>query len=260
MKAGFNPSPNSAVHPKEPNELAELRREIERAGVDGFIVPRADEHQNEYVPANAERLLWLTGFSGSAGLAVVLKDRAALFVDGRYSEQAKTQVDASVFDLRNIADESPAEWIGRNLRPGQKLGYDPRLLTPDSVSRFSSACASAKGYLVTLRANPIDLIWRDRPPPPLGIIVQHKLRLAGEGASSKIARVKAALNHVSGLIVSDPHNLAWLLNIRGNDVSHTPLPLGFAYVPIEGRPVLFVDLEKALGNCPGESLRACRTG
>lgn len=224
--------------------MSKLRREIESAGADGFIVPRADEHQNEYVPANAERLLWLTGFSGSAGMAVVLKDRAALFVDGRYSEQAKTQVDASVFELRNIADESPAEWIGRNLRLGEKLGYDPRLLTPESVSRFSSACASAKGELVTLDANPIDLIWRDRPPPPLGMIVQHKLRFAGEGVSSKIARVKAALNRVSGLIVSDPHNLAWLLNIRGNDVSHTPLPLGFAYVPIEGRPVLFVDSRK----------------
>ena len=224
--------------------LSELRGEIQRAGADGFIVPRADEHQNEYVPAGAERLLWLTGFAGSAGTAVVLKDKAALFVDGRYTEQAKAQVDASVFELRNVAEEPPAQWIRRNLQDGEKLGYDPRLHTPESVSRYSTACAAAKGELVTLRANPIDLVWRDRPPPPQGTIVQHKLRFAGEAVPSKIGRVRAGLTEADGLIVSDPHNLAWLLNIRGSDVPHTPLPLGFAYLPVEGRPVLFLDSRK----------------
>ncbi len=221
--------------------LVELRRELEKLGVDGFIVPRADEHQNEYVPANAERLLWLTGFAGSAGLAIILKDKAALFVDGRYTEQAKLQVDRSLFELRHAVDDPPTEWIAKNLRPGDRLGYDPRLHTPDSVSRLSSACSKAQAHLISVAPNPIDMIWRDRPGPPLGVITQHKARFAGENALVKIAGVRKALEGVDGLLVSDPHNLAWLFNIRGGDVSHTPLPLGFAYVRAEGRPLLFVD-------------------
>jgi len=224
--------------------LTDLRRELQRLGIQGFVVPRADEHQNEYVPANAERLLWLTGFPGSAGIALVLKDKAALFVDGRYTEQAKLQVDSSLFELRHTVDDPPFEWIGRNLRSGDRLGYDPRLLTPDSVSRFASACRKAQAELIAIDANPIDTIWRDRPAAPLGVITQHKMRFAGESAAAKIAGVRKALNGVDGLLVSDPHNLAWLFNIRGSDVSHTPLPLGFAYLRSEGRPVLFLDSRK----------------
>jgi Xaa-Pro aminopeptidase len=224
--------------------LGELRRELDKLGIQGFIVPRADEHQNEYVPANAERLLWLTGFAGSAGIAVILKDKAALFVDGRYTEQARLQVDTSAFELRHAVDDPPAEWIGRNLRPGDRLGYDPRLLTPDSVSRFASACRKAQAELIAIDADPIDTVWKDRPAAPLGVITQHKMRFAGESAAAKIASVRKALDGVDGLLVSDPHNLAWLFNIRGSDVSHTPLPLGFAYVRAEGRPILFVDSRK----------------
>ncbi len=224
--------------------LAELRRELEKLGIQGFIVPRADEHQNEYVPANAERLLWLTGFAGSAGIAVVLKDKAALFVDGRYTEQAKLQVDRALFELRHAVDDPPVEWIAQNLRPGDRLGYDARLHTPDSVSRFSSACRKAQSHLIGVDANPIDAVWKDRPGPPLGAITQHKTRFAGESAAAKIAGVQKALDGVDGLLVSDPHNLAWLFNIRGGDVSHTPLPLGFAYVRTEGRPILFLNSRK----------------
>jgi Xaa-Pro aminopeptidase len=224
--------------------LTELRRELDKLGIQGFIVPRADEHQNEYVPANAERLLWLTGFAGSAGIAVILKDKAALFVDGRYTEQARLQVDTSAFELRHAVDDPPAEWIGRNLRPGDRLGYDPRLLTPDSVWKFALACRKAQAELIAIDADPIDAVWRDRPAAPLGVITKHKMRFAGESAAAKIASVRKALNGIDGLLVSDPHNLAWLFNIRGSDVSHTPLPLGFAYVRAEGRPVLFLDSRK----------------
>ncbi len=224
--------------------MAELRRELESLRLQGFIVPRADEHQNEYVPANAERLQWLTGFGGSAGIAVVLKEKAALFVDGRYTEQAKSQVDASLFELRHLVDDPPAEWIGRTLRPGERLGYDPRLHTPDSAARFASACRGVQAELVAVDVNPIDAIWKDRPGPPLGVITQHKGRYAGESAAAKIAGVRAALTGADGLLITDPHNLAWLFNIRGADVSHTPLPLGFAYVPAERRPTLFLDSRK----------------
>jgi Xaa-Pro aminopeptidase len=224
--------------------VAALRRELESAGVDGFIVPRADEHQNEYVPSSEERLLWLTGFSGSAGAAVVLKDKGALFVDGRYTEQAKAQTDRAIFELRHVVDDPAAEWIRRNLKPGEKLGYDPRLHTPDTVARFSAAAEKAGAGLVALPANPIDAVWRDRPEPPLGIIAQHRGRFAGESATAKIARVREALMGAAGLLISDPHNLAWLFNIRGSDVAHTPLPLGFAYVPADGRPIIFIDSRK----------------
>ncbi len=229
---------------KRDERLGELRRELERLSIQGFVVPRADEHQNEYVPPNAERLLWLTGFSGSAGIAVVLKDKAALFVDGRYTEQANLQADPSLFELRHAIEDPPTEWIGRNLHPGDKLGYDPRLHTPDSAARLASACDKAQAQLIALKANPIDTIWKDRPGPPLSVITHHKAKFAGESAAAKLERVRGALAGVDGLLVTDPHNLAWLFNIRGGDVLHTPLPLGFAYVRVEGRPVLFLDSRK----------------
>jgi len=235
------------------SRVALLRGEIERAGLAGIIAPRADEHQNEYVPPSEERLLWLTGFSGSAGTAIVLKEQAALFVDGRYTEQAAAQTDRSVFEIRHLIEDPPSAWIGQKLLPGQKLGYDPRLHTPDAAARFAAACVKAGAELFAVAENPIDRLWTDRPAPPLGPIVPHKLRFAGEAASAKIDRVQQKLADVDGLLVSDPHNLAWLLNIRGSDVAHTPLPLGFAYLPREGRALVFLDGRK-LSNAMRDSL------
>ena len=134
--------------------VAALRAELAREDLAGFIVPRADEHQNEYVPPNAERLRWLTGFAGSAGIAVVLKDAAALFVDGRYTAQVKAQADGSVFEFRHIMDEPPGDWIARKLKRGDKLGYDPHLHTPDAVARFAAACEKAGAGLVALGLEP----------------------------------------------------------------------------------------------------------
>ena len=147
-----------------------LRAELKRRGLAGFIVPRADEHQNEYVPACAERLLWLTGFSGSAGLAIVLMARAAIFIDGRYTVQVVEQVDVKVFAPRHVIDEPPGAWIGAHLKAGERLGYDPWLHTPEAVERFAKACASAGGELVACESNPLDAVWMDRPPPPMGAV------------------------------------------------------------------------------------------
>jgi Xaa-Pro aminopeptidase len=224
--------------------VGQLRVELEKRGLAGFIVPRADEHQNEYVPANAERLRWLTGFAGSAGLAVVLKDSAALFVDGRYTEQVKTEADASVFEFRHVPEEPPTEWIQRHLKRDDKLGYDPRLHTPEAVARYATACEKAGAGLIPVDANPIDAVWPDRPPAPLGAITPHKLRFAGESTAAKITRVRQTIGPSQGLLISDPHNLAWLFNVRGSDVSYTPLPIGWAYLPLEGRPVAFIDGRK----------------
>jgi Xaa-Pro aminopeptidase len=224
--------------------VAALREELKRRGLDGFVVPRADEHQNEYVPASAERLLWLTGFSGSAGVAVVLIDRAAIFVDGRYTLQAPEQVDVSVFTPQHVIDEPPTAWIETHLKAGERLGYDPWLHTPDAVERLAQAAKKAGGELVAVDANPVDAVWPDRPAPPLGMVRRHKRRYCGEAAGAKIGRVRAALKSSDGLVISDPHDVAWLFNIRGADVAHTPLPLAYAFVPAEGRPTLYVDGRK----------------
>ncbi len=216
--------------------VAALRAELAARGLDGFVAPRADEHQNEYVPAAAERLLWLTGFSGSAGQAVVLRDAAAIFVDGRYSVQAPAQVDGAVFAVRHLVDQPPSAWIEANLKPGERLGYDPWLHTPEMVERLSKACRAAGGELVAVDSNPIDAVWSDRPAAPLGPVSAHRARLCGENATGKIARIRAALVTSDGLLVSDAHNVAWLFNIRGTDVAHTPLPLSFAYAAASRPP------------------------
>jgi len=224
--------------------VAALRAELASRGLAGFVVPRADEHQNEYVPPGAERLMWLTGFSGSAGLAIVLADKAALFVDGRYTLQAPAQIDGSAFAVKHVVSEPPSAWIEANLGAGGRLGYDPWLHTPESVERLAKACRAAGGELIAVETNPIDAIWTDRPGPPLAPIHAHPERLAGERASAKLKRVGEALKGADGLLVSDAHSVAWLFNIRGGDVAHTPLPLAFAYEPREGRPTLFVDAGK----------------
>jgi Xaa-Pro aminopeptidase len=226
-----------------------LRTELSVRGLDGFIVPRADRFQNEYVPPSDERLAWLTGFSGSAGMAIVLADRAVLFVDGRYQVQVRDEVDAAIFTIEHLVDNPPPAWIKANLAAGAKLGYSPWLHTVDGAERLAKACADANASLVAVEDNPVDAIWTDRPEPPLGPVVAHDMRYAGEQAADKLARVGAELARDAAdmLVVSDPHAVSWLFNIRGSDVPHTPVALAFAMVPQEGRPTIFVDLRK-LGN------------
>ncbi len=229
--------------------VAALRAELARRGLDGFVLPRADKQQNETVPPSDERLKWLTGFSGSAGIAIVLADRAALFVDGRYTLQVRDQVDTSIFAIEHMIDSSPHVWLENNLEPGAKLGYDPWLHTLAGAEKLAKAAAAAGAGLEPAEPNPIDGIWTDRPPPPLGPLVLHDLRFAGESAAAKLARVQAeiAKAKADALVVSDAQAVAWAFNIRGADVAHTPLPLAFAIVPREGRPSLHVDGRK-LGN------------
>jgi Xaa-Pro aminopeptidase len=224
------------------SRLAALRKELGRQGVSGFIVPRADRHQNENVAASEERLAWLTGFTGSAGLAIVLKDRAVLFVDGRYTLQVKEQVDLSVIEPVPLATTSPEKWLEKNLSAGMKLGYDPWLHTPGQIERFEKAATGAE--LVPLVANPIDAIWKDRPPLPKGAVTRHPPRLAGKAAGKKLARIVDALGKADALLVSDPHAVAWAFNIRGKDVSYTPLPLAFSLIRKNDKPRLYIDPTK----------------
>ncbi|HEX2554093.1 MAG TPA: aminopeptidase P family protein [Microvirga sp.] len=229
-----------------PERIARLRQELARRGLAGFVVPRADEHQSEYVPKNAERLAWLTGFTGSAGTAVVLLDKAALVVDGRYTIQAQEQVDTGVITPVKLAESSAEDWIAANLPEGAALAYDPWLHTSDGLKRLEEAAVRAGGRLAPVDMNLVDVIWVDRPPPPRAPVRPHLEALAGESAEAKLARLRAKLAEakVDALVVSDPHNLAWTFNLRGGDVGHTPLPFGYVIVPREGRPTLFLDPAK----------------
>ena len=226
--------------------VAALRTELARRGLTGFIIPRSDRHQNEYVPASEERLAWLTGFTGSAGAAIVLMERAVLFVDGRYTLQVREQVDTSLFTIEHLVETPPDRWIETNLTSADRLGYDPWLHTVESAERLAKACAAVGATLVAVEPDLIDAIWSDRPSPPLGAVTLHDLRFAGEAAEDKLARIRAELVKLraDALIVSDPHAVAWAFNIRGADVAHTPLPLAFAVIPQAGRPTLFVDGRK----------------
>jgi len=226
--------------------LSALRAELKRRGLDGFIVPRADRHQNEYVAPSEERLPWLTGFTGSAGAAVVLSDRAVIFVDGRYLLQVREQIDETLFSVEHLVDNPPDKWLEANLPAGAHFGYDPWLHTADAAEKLSKACAAAGATLTPAEPNPIDSAWTERPAPPLGRVTVHDQKFAGDTAQAKLARIQAEIAKLKGdaLIVSDPHNVAWAFNIRGADVSHTPLPLSFARVPREGRPALYIDGRK----------------
>jgi Xaa-Pro aminopeptidase len=228
--------------------LAALRAELKRRGLDGLIVPRADRYQNEYVPPCAERLAWLTGFTGSAGVAIVLAERAAIFVDGRYLVQVREEVDSAAFTVEHLVEHPPAAWIEENLPAGAKLGYSPWLHTVDTAERLAKAADAAGGSLVAVAENPLDALWQDRPPPPRGAVVVHDLRYAGEDAAAKLARVQQTFaKRADVLIVSDPPAVSWLFNIRGRDVPHVPVVLAFATVARSGRPTIYIDPGKLAG-------------
>jgi Xaa-Pro aminopeptidase len=246
FEARFQSFEDKAERAASGPRLAALRTELARRGLTGFIVPRSDRHQNEYVPASEQRLAWLTGFTGSAGVAVVLMQRALLFIDGRYTLQAREQVDTSLFAIEHLVDTPPDRWIEENLAIGDRLGYDPWLHTVEGAERLGKACAAAGATLIAVEPDLIDAIWADRPAPPLGAVTVHDVRFAGEAAEDKLARIRAevAKLRADALVVSDPHAVAWTFNIRGADVAHTPLPLAFAIVPQAGRPSLYVDGRK----------------
>ncbi|OKL45384.1 aminopeptidase P family protein [Pseudovibrio exalbescens] len=229
-----------------PARLAALRGELASRGLDGFLVPREDAHQGEYVPASECRLEWLTGFSGSAGVAAVVGEAAAIFVDGRYTIQVREQVDLSVFKYRHLHEQPLTSWLAEVLKPGMKVGYDAMLHPVSQVRKLKSVCDEAGAELVAVESNLVDSVWDDRPEPPLGAVHLHPLEFAGEEAITKIARIGKIIGEkkAEAAVLTQPDSIAWLFNIRGSDVMHTPLPLAFAIVPAEGKPTLFIDGRK----------------
>ncbi|MGF0538554.1 aminopeptidase P family protein [Agrobacterium sp. ES01] len=223
-----------------------LRARFDGLGVDGFLVPRADEYQGEYVPASAERLAWLTGFTGSAGIVLVTRTQAVVFVDGRYTTQLVEQVDGEVFTGGDLVGEPPHKWIPANLPSGFRLGIDPWLHTGAEVRRLQKALAEKDGSLVLLEANPLDAIWDNRPAEPRGAVTIQGDSYAGVLAKDKIATIAAELQkkHLGAVLITDPSSVAWIFNIRGADVPHTPHPLARALVHADGSAEIFLSKHK----------------
>ncbi|WP_316978104.1 aminopeptidase P family protein [Shumkonia mesophila] len=233
--------------------LAALRDHLAGRRLDGFVVPRADAYPGEYLPGAAERLAWLTGFTGSAGAAVILKEKAAVFVDGRYTLQVRKQVDGGLYEYRHLTDEPPAEWIAHHLRAGGRLGFDPWLHSAAQAATLRRACEKAGAELTAVADNPIDAIWADRPPMPLSPMVAHPLTVAGEPSEAKRRRMAEAMvrDGAASAFIAASESIAWLLNVRGGDVPFTPLTLAFAVLHEDATVDLYVDGRKV----PAETRR-----
>ncbi len=241
------PIPPKKVPAAAPAEarLNALRAALAQAELHGFLVPRADEHQGEYVPRAAERLAFLTGFTGSAGLAIVLPERAAVFVDGRYTLQVGAEVDARLYEICHLTKTPPDEWIAAAAKPGERIAYDPWLHTPDGLARLKAAAAKAGAALVPV-PNAIDAIWADRPPVPAAPIAPHPAEFAGKSSADKRAEIAKGLatDGIAAAVLTLPDSIAWLLNVRGGDVAHSPLPLSFAILMRDAAADWFVDPRK----------------
>lgn len=226
-----------------------LRRELATRGLDGFYVPHDDEYQNEYLPDANERLAWATGFTGSFGSAFVFTDKAVLFADGRYTLQAADQTDPALFEVVDIPDPGAFGWLAQQALKGKRVGYDPRLMSPNDVAALAAAAAKAGAELVAVSENPIDAAWKDRPPQPMAKVVPHSVKHAGVAHTEKLESVGAQLarDGADAAVLTSPASLAWAFNIRGGDVSCTPLPLGRAILNADGSAELFIDEAKTDG-------------
>lgn len=249
MRQTFDESTDPSFGPKH---VPLIRAAMAAQGLDGFLVPHEDEHQNEYLPAANDRLAWASGFTGSAGAGVILKDRAAVFVDGRYTLQVREQVDQDVFEIRDLVEGGVPAYL-ETAASGAVIGYDARLHSPAALDGLKAAAARAGATLKPVAANPVDQAWGEaRPAQPMAPIVPHHVEYAGEESSSKRARVGAAIAALGGeaAVITAPASIAWLLNIRGGDVIRSPLPLSQAILNADGTARLFIEPAKVTQGLP----------
>lgn len=226
--------------------LAALRAEMDKRGLSGFVVPLTDEHQSEYVPEYAQRLAWISGFGGSAGMAVIMADRAAIFVDGRYTIQVAAEVDAAVYDIQHLIDNPPLEWIKKNASEGDLIGYDPFLHTIGWVQKWSEGLGPFGISLKACDGNPIDAAWPDQPGEPMSMAALHDVAFAGESAAEKRTSVASVLTEkgADACVLTSLDSIAWAFNIRGADISHMPVAMSFALLQADGTADLFINPEK----------------
>ncbi len=229
-----------------------LRTEMKAQGLDGFIIPHDDEYQNEYIPAYAERLMWATGFSGSAGAAVIMQNEAVMFTDGRYTLQVRQQADSDFFDYQDITTTPVDSWLVENAPKGAAIGYDPMLHTTANVKRLKAAADKAGFSLVAVLNNPVDRAWKDQPPAPLAPARPHDLKFAGKSSADKRQELAAAIAKAGAdtVLITAPPSIAWLFNIRGEDVARSPLPLARALLHKDGAATLFIAPEKVGNELP----------
>jgi Xaa-Pro aminopeptidase len=228
------------------DRLALLRAVMKKQKLTGFIVPRQDEFQGEYVASYAERLNWLTGFAGSWGMAIITHKKAAIFVDGRYTVQVREQVDTKLITPQHLIDEPPTTWISENLKKGDRLGFDPWLITTGEAKRFATACEKVGAKLVPVAKNLIDQIWADQPARPSNPLSVQPLQFAGRSVKDKLADMSGALSKAAAdaAVLAEPSSVSWVLNIRGGDVPFTPVVLAYAIIHKKGKAELFVDKNK----------------
>ena len=226
--------------------LDALRKELKARGLDGFVVPISDEHMSEYVGGYAQRLAWLTGFGGSAGTAAVLADRAAIFVDGRYTIQVRDQVDGRLFEYRSVPAEPIPAWLADHAPAGAKIGFDPWLHGKPWVDACTAALAAKGATMVPVASNPLDAVWADRPVPSPAPALVHPTELAGQSSEAKRSQVAEWLAEkgLDAAVVSALDGVAWLLNIRGSDVERTPVALSFVIAHADGTAELFIAEDK----------------
>ena len=226
--------------------LAALRAQLAAQKLDGFVIPLTDEHMSEYVGSYAQRLAWLTGFEGSAGSAVVMADRAAIFVDGRYTLQVRDQVDGTLYAYESVPETSTAQWLGEKAKAGQRIGFDPWLHSRGWVEEARRRLQTQGAELVAVDQNPIDQIWTDRPAPSKAPLEVHPLVYAGKSAEEKRRDVATWLKskNADAVVIAALDSLAWLFNIRGRDVSRTPVALGFAIIHADASADLYIDSAK----------------
>ena len=249
MRQTFDESTDPSFGPKH---VPLIRKAMAEQGLDGFVTPHEDEHQNEYLPAANDRLAWATGFTGSAGAAVILKDKAAIFVDGRYTLQVRDQVDQGVFEIRDLVEGGVPAYLEAAPK-GSVIGYDPRLHSPDALARLQAAVAKAGAKLKPVSPNPLDTAWGvARPAQPTAPIVPHPLQYSGEDSSAKRHRLGQALAErgADAAVITAPASIAWLFNVRGGDVIRSPLPIGQAILGADGSARLFLDPAKVTADLP----------
>ena len=224
--------------------IAALRAEIKTRTLSGYIVPRQDEFQGEYVPAYAERLRWLTGFSGSWGVCVVTLKKAAIFIDGRYTIQVRHEIDTKLVTPQHLVDEPPTAWFAKILKKGDRLGFDPWLVTADQAKRFRDACEKVGASLVAVEENLVDAIWEDQPQRPTAAIATHPTQFAGRSAADKLKDMRKAIAPHDAVVLTQPDSVAWLFNLRGFDVPFTPVVPAFAILHAKGKAEIFIAPEK----------------
>ncbi len=250
MRQTFDEATDPSFGPKH---APLIRKAMAEQGLDGFVIPHEDEHQNEYLPAANDRLAWATGFTGSAGAAVLLKDKAALFIDGRYTLQARDQVDLGLFEIRDLVEGGVPAYLQSEAKAGWTIGYDPKLHSPEALERLRAATAKAGAALKPVASNPLDNAWgAARPAQPKAAVVPHPLEFSGEESADKRERVGKSLSDqgADAALLTAPASIAWLFNIRGGDVIRSPLPLSQAILNSDGTARLFLDPAKITPDLP----------